>query len=470
MNILLVNPPISQSLSDLRLPSIGLCHLARVAEDMGSRVEILDACSRGMSVTDMISWILGKPSYDIIGITVTTPALENASSLAHGVRHHARWLVEGGPHISAMVREGAASPSPGFDLAFPGEAELAFARFLSWAQSAPPGPLPPPECSTGMLIRNRPYLPSLPLPEEDIPRPAWHLLDVGVHSYPLAFGRPVMPMFTSRGCPFSCIFCDHSIFGHRIRYYPLQKLFLDLEEVVSRGIRYVIFFDDHFSIDHARLRDICRFIIERNLRISWKCEGRAGSFTPELLTLMKSAGCECIALGIESANQASLDFLRKGITVRQIRETAAMIKSAGIRLLGYFILGIPGETWRQAMHTVAFAQEIECDYAQFSTLSPYPGTDLAKLAREKGWTAESRRGNPYDAGSPRAIIATGGWTPERLERLIRAAHLKFYSSPRYILRRLLGMTGPDELSTLCRSAIGLLRYLVPRNTGSPEDA
>lgn len=462
MNILFVNPPISPGPSDLRLPPVGLCHLARLAEDAGHRVEILDGSSRGMCVSDVITWLRGKPPFDIIGITVTTPALNNACLLADGIRRQAGWLIEGGPHISAMVREGASSPSPGFDIAFPGEAEPAFARFISWAKDAPPGSLPPPEQSTGMLIRNRPYCASQPLPVEDIPRPTWHLLDMDIHSYPLAFGRPVMPMFTSRGCPFSCIFCDHSIFGHRIRYYPLQKLFADLEEVVSRGIRYVIFFDDHFSLNHARLRDICRFIIDRNLGISWKCEGRAGSFTPELLSLMKSAGCECIALGIESANQASLDFLRKGITVRQIRETAAMIRSAGIRLLGYFILGIPGETWRQAMHTVAFAQEIECDYAQFSTLSPYPGTDLARLARQRGWTAESRQGNPYDADTPRAVIATGCWSPERLELLLRAAHLKFYFSPRYILRRLLGIRGPDELASLCRSALGLLRYFLPR--------
>ncbi|HEY9072008.1 MAG TPA: radical SAM protein, partial [Candidatus Ozemobacteraceae bacterium] len=436
MKILLVNPPVSDAMGDLRLLSIGLCHLARIAEDAGHRVEILDAGIRGMTADRLIAWVQARGGFDIIGVTITTPALPSATQFARGVRSSTRWLIEGGAHISAMVREGGREPSPGFDIAFPGEADRSFAAFLPWAASAAPGQLPPAGIRDGMLISGCPFRPAPPLPGECISRPAWHLLDPAGSSYPLAFGRPAMPMFTSRGCPFSCLFCDHSVFGHTVRYYPLESLQADLEEVASRGVRYVIFFDDHFSLDHERLRAICQFLIQKNLGLAWKCEGRAGSFTPELLRLMRRAGCECIAMGIESGNQPSLDFLRKGTTIAQIREAASMIRASGIRLLGYFILGIPGETWRQAMHTVAFAHEIGCDYAQFSLLSPYPGTPLAALARKRGWLAESRQGNPYDALAPRPVIAAPPWTPERLERLIRAAHLKFYASPAYLLRRL----------------------------------
>lgn len=464
MKILLVTPPAPDTMGDLRLPSIGLCHLARRAEEAGHHVDFLDANSLGLSVAAMISRVQNNIYYDIIGVTITTPSLKNASSFAKHVRKCAGWLVEGGPHISAMVQEGASSPSEGFDIAFPGEADDLFVRFIEWAKAEKAGSIPSDEFLSGMLVRERTYRPAPPVSGEAIPRPAWHKLDFGAYTYPLAFGRPVVPMFTSRGCPFSCIFCDHSVFGHRIRYYPLEKLFADLEEVAARGVRYVIFFDDHFSYDHHRLREICQFLISRKLGISWKCEGRAGSFTPQLLSMMKKAGCECIALGIESGNQSSLDFLRKGTTIRQIRETAKIIKEAGIRLLGYFILGIPGETWLQAMNTVNFALEIGCDYAQFSTLSPYPGTPLAALAKENGWLAESSHGNPYDACTARPVISTGTWTPERLDLLIRAAHLKFYSSPRYIARRIFGISGVNELYTLFKSALGLFQYLMPRNT------
>ena len=125
-------------------------------------------------------------------------------------------------------------------------------------------------------------------------------------------------------------------------------------------------------------------IIDRELKIEWKCEGRVNLVDKETLTWMKKAGCSMIAYGVESGNQKGLDYLNKGTTVEQIRDAFELTKRAGIRPMAYFVLGIPVETYKDELRTIDFAKEIRPAYAQFSVLSPVPGTRNS-MTMPSGW-------------------------------------------------------------------------------------
>ncbi len=196
-------------------------------------------------------------------------------------------------------------------------------------------------------------------------------------------------MITSRGCPYHCIFCDKSIFGSKWRARSSQNVLEEIEEIVKDfKIKSIIIYDDLFTLNKQRVIEICQGILERGLRVEWKCEGRVDRVDAEMLRWMKKAGCSLIAYGVESGNQIGLDYLQKKITLAQIRQAFELTHKAGIRPMAYFILGIPVETFEQGLKTIEFARELKPEYAQFSILSPYKGTKLYEEAKAKGWYRE----------------------------------------------------------------------------------
>jgi anaerobic magnesium-protoporphyrin IX monomethyl ester cyclase len=177
------------------------------------------------------------------------------------------------------------------------------------------------------------------------------------------------------------------------------------------------------------------------------------------LPLMQSAGCDCIALGIESANQASLDFLNKKTTPRQATVTVRAIRAAKIRTLGYFILGIPGETWEDAGKTIRWARSLRLDFAQFASLNPTPGTPLKRWALDNGRFRQTKPLNPFDLSSPKPFLEDPVWTPDQVARILQLAYHAFYFSPGALLRRMLDMRSWRGIRHSLRSVVRLLFYL-----------
>lgn len=145
-------------------------------------------------------------------------------------------------------------------------------------------------------------------------------------------------MFTSRGCPYNCIFCDKSIFGSKWRARSPENIINELKDIVATlGVKTIIFYDDLFTVNKERAINICRGIIDAGLKITWKCEGRVNLVDEELLGWMKKAGCKMIAYGVESGNQRGLDYLNKNTTPAQIKRAFNLTHQAGIKTMAYFI-------------------------------------------------------------------------------------------------------------------------------------
>jgi radical SAM superfamily enzyme YgiQ (UPF0313 family) len=199
-------------------------------------------------------------------------------------------------------------------------------------------------------------------------------------------------------------------------------------------------------------------MIERKLNIEWKCEGRVDLTDEESLSWMKRAGCSMIAYGVESGNQKGLDYLQKGTRVEQVRRAFELTRRAGIRPMGYFVLGIPVETYEEELNTVEFAKEIRAAYAQFSVLSPTPGTKLYEDAVSMGWYREVEAMNPMDKEMKRPAILNENWDEERLNRILREAHRRFYLSPWYLWQQLKEIRSLRELRDKGSAALKLIRW------------
>lgn len=454
MKVLLINPPARElKWEDVVVPPLGLAYLASAIAQDGHTVKILDAFAQGLGWNEFEEEVK-KEKADLIGVGGMTPIIDSTLRAIKICRAYTQTIVMGGPHISAYGQD-FFKDCPELHFGLIGEGEEGFRLLLRRLEKARdpwdvPGLLGP-----KMSNPPAPFIQDL----DTIPFPARHLLPNASYRYALWPGEKITTLITSRGCPYQCIFCDKSIFGAKWRARSARNVVDELEEIVKDfGIRSMIIYDDLFTLDKRRVLEICQGILDRGLKIKWKCEGRVDRVDAEMLAEMKKAGCSVIAYGVESGNEGSLAYLRKGISLAQIRQAFSLTHQAGIKPMAYFILGIPVETFEQSLQTIRLAKELRPDYAQFSILSPYRGTDLFREAKAKNWYQEVNAQNPYDKDAKRPVIISENWSEEALKGILRLAHKEFYFRPAYALRKLTGVRNFRQMRSLWGVGCRLLRW------------
>jgi hypothetical protein len=156
--------------------------------------------------------------------------------------------------------------------------------------------------------------------------------------------------------------------------------------VRTKGITHFEIWDDNFTLDINRAKSICREIIERGLSLSWYCHNgiRADRIDRELAVLMKKAGCTSIAFGIESGNPATFDSIKKGETLSAVVDAVHLVKDVGMNAVGYFIIGLPGDTLERFIETVRFQRSLHLDHYVFGMLIPYPKTEVWDMVCQRG--------------------------------------------------------------------------------------
>ncbi|HUT53225.1 MAG TPA: radical SAM protein [bacterium] len=438
MSVLLINPrALDSSAARILTPPLGLAYLSASLQARGIEARVLDADALDLVQAELVEHVK-RLTPRIVGVTGMTPIMDAAYRTLEAVRPLTPVLVLGGPHASAVGRKVFDESPVRLDYVVCGEAEESFAELVKKILEGDAGAA---EGIAGVLApgdtngNERPVIPDL----DALPFPDRDSLPAGRYRHPLWGRQAVTTMITSRGCPYRCIFCDKHTCGSKWRARSAGNVLAEMEEIVKRrGVRRIMIYDDLFTLQRDRVIEICRGIIERGLQFKWKCEGRVNRVDAETLSWMKRAGCDMIAYGVETATERGLKFLQKDITVDQAREAFALTRAAGIQTLGYFLLGIPGETMEDEMETVRLAIELRADYAQFGVLSAFPGTPLYDYAMERGWVREAPARGPAERGR-RAVIMDGYWTMERIDKAARDAHRKFYFRPRYLIQRFKGL-------------------------------
>jgi anaerobic magnesium-protoporphyrin IX monomethyl ester cyclase len=203
---------------------------------------------------------------------------------------------------------------------------------------------------------------------------------------------PTYSTFVSRGCPYKCNFCNAGdVFGTLGRYRPLDMVTDELKYLQKYyNMKGMYFMDGTFATNQKWVNKFCDEVIsDDGLNVDWFTWTRTDLITPELARKMKKSGCWKVGVGVESGNQQSLDLLRKGMRVDQVKKGITYFQDAGIQVNCSFMLGIPGETIAHVENTLRFAKELKTESAIFFLPVPMPGGELYDLAREYGGLRET---------------------------------------------------------------------------------
>jgi len=185
-------------------------------------------------------------------------------------------------------------------------------------------------------------------------------------------------MQTSRGCPWSCVFCDIPVFNEgKWRSRSPQHVVDEFEYLQKLGYGSVYFVDDHFLLQPKRIEAICQGINGAGVTIQWGCEGRVDSTAQHLFPAMAKAHCRTLMFGVESGSQKVLDRLKKEQTLAEVETAVTNAKQAGIEIVhGFFVVGTPDETVEDLRATFDFASRLRLDTFGFNRLCVYRGTPL----------------------------------------------------------------------------------------------
>jgi anaerobic magnesium-protoporphyrin IX monomethyl ester cyclase len=205
--------------------------------------------------------------------------------------------------------------------------------------------------------------------------PAWHLLPMSKYS--------IHSLITSRGCPFSCIYCDKSISTRQVRYRSAANVY---EEISSLGKTYgyksFYFVDDFLLQNKKRLYELFDRITPMGLK--WRCQSRADAIDEELVKKAGSAGCQSIIFGLETGDEEELKFIRKGNSIAESRKAVELAAQAGINVRANFMLGFPISTEKSVMSTITFAASLPIDNCRFFLVTPLPNTELWDYTYKNG--------------------------------------------------------------------------------------
>jgi radical SAM superfamily enzyme YgiQ (UPF0313 family) len=268
-----------------------------------------------------------------------------------------------------------------------------------------------------------------PVSLDELPIPAFHLLPMERYYYEV-MGDHFSLFEMTRGCAGRCTFCLLKTYGRGVRRKSVDKLIREIEYAIQTfGVRNAYFFDLEFTVLRKQVVAFCRYLIKKQYDFTWCCQTRLDLIDPEILALMKRAGCRLIHVGVEASNDEMLQTVQKGITVRQIEQGIAKIRAAGIEIACFFIMGFPESTRQDMEEMVRFAKRLNPTYALFHVAAPYPGTKLYEQV-----VADPSIRFSDDSLFPEAI--EGRFTLAELKALTRRAHLAYYLRPSYLLSRL----------------------------------
>ncbi len=349
---------------------LGIAYLGAMMEKENLPVALAD--ERIMTDAEMRRTI---DENDIIGFSALTPNIRRAVVWAKYAKQQNKITLMGGPHAS--VDPGVFLDSGHFDYVLKGEAEHtlpAFVRALEAGDEASLAELPGLSAMRdGQLAIDNPAPPLIKRLDE-VPMPARHLLPM--EKYFEANPERLAYVFTTRGCPFKCIFCQKELTGRGFRVRSTEMIVDEVEHVVKTynpGV--ILFIDEILTLRKKRIHEMCDEIIRRGLKFEWIANTRADCVDYPLLKHMHRAGCRRIYYGWESGSQRMLDVLKKDLTPEEIIEAAKMTRRAGIWAKVYLIVGNPGETQEDIEESEKVLRLAGPDLVRVSVFNPLVGTE-----------------------------------------------------------------------------------------------
>ena len=439
-SILLIRPaPADEIFGDDSFLPLGLAYIAAVLEKQNYEVKLLDLIVLPLSNGEFLEE-LERFNPDIVGFTSVTSTIRSAYRLAALVKEKNPETVTiiGGPHATAMPDE---CLRESIDFVVKGEGEETIKDLLANLES--------PEKVNGIAFKSKGRtvhtVPRAFIRDLDaLPMPARHLFpQLRLYKGQEALGNriPVGSIITSRGCPFKCAFCFKAVFGDKFRARSAESVVEEWAYLVKKyKVKEISIVDDSFTTSKKRVHAVCDYLIENKLTIPWSCPNgiRVDLMDPELAQKMRRAGCYRVALGIESGSQAIIDSIGKNITLKQIENAVKCCKKAGIKTMGFFMLGNLAENEDTMRKTINFAIKLNTTYAQFLIALPFPGSRLYNEVIKNG-KLHIDNWDQYGNYEKLASFEYKQITPALLLKMHKEAYRRYYFRPGYVVRQLFNL-------------------------------
>lgn len=366
-------------------------------------------------------------SADMVGISTITSTAPRAYIIADQVRAMGIPVIMGGPHVTYLPDEALEHA----DFVFRGEAETALPLFIEqWSNGEDFSRIPNLSFKTGSKVIHNP-IGKLNENLDSIPYPDFSLISNGIKR---TFGYQIVPIQTSRGCPFNCEFCSVTgMFGKKLRYRSTENIIKELRQYDDKK-NAVFFYDDNFTANRKRAKELLVAMINENFKFTWSTQVRADvAKDPELVRLMRAAKCETVYIGFESIDPNNLKSMKKDQSVEEIKSAIRVLHKNRIQVHGMFVFGFENDDKNIINETIRFANRSHIQTVQFLILTPLPGSETFRKLTEQGrikffdWTL-------YDAHH--AVFETNHLTIDELQRAQIKGHQSFYSI-RQLLKRAL---------------------------------
>jgi radical SAM superfamily enzyme YgiQ (UPF0313 family) len=431
-------------------PPLGIAYIGAVSLRRGDEVRLVDQNVDDTALEPLAAWP------DVVGITANTSQVNGAWRAARALRDAGcvAPIVLGGVHASVLPDE-SLNAAP-IDVIVRGEGEETWADLCA-AVDAGGNRDEALEGIAGISFRNGNgatvhNADRLPIQDLDaLPWPAYSLfkLDQYTSLQPTldAAGKGVrsFSIMTSRGCPYRCSYCSQSVFKYRWRGRSPDSVAAEWHHLVRElGATEIGVLDDSFNIDRKRVAALCDLLVAQGLNhVPWiMINGiRANLADEETLRHMKAGGCKRTAFGVESGNQVILNGIDKRLDLDEVRAAFRAARRVGMETIGFFMIGLPGDTAETMDETIRLACELDPVVANFSMTTPFPGTALYELIKEAERQGRGRLlisdWDNFIFLEGRARYELDGMTAELQERKWKEAYRRFYLRPKRVLQTLM---------------------------------
>jgi len=389
--ILLINPkttkPTEIQTEYFREPNLGLLYLTAILDQHDISVDILDL-EQYYDLTEIeLENLIKKKikNYVIFGITSLTNTFNFTLKIAKIIKNYNpdNIIVYGGPHVSFQFQE-ILKNEKAIDFICVGESEDSFLslskiliEMIHNLQTFKDIERKLKNVRGIAYLDSKDHLIFTGYPKsvdlERVPLPARYKL------YQENYYYKVANIIINRGCPYQCSFCSRQNLFKKIRIRSINSIFSEIQDILSMQTYNYINFYDNINIDKKFFQDFCRIFIDNNLNIPWGCELRVDNISEGDAHLLKEAGCMLVATGIESASKQVLHKNLKYQEPRNVKIGIQYLKSEGIPIQAYFVLGLPGETQKTFNKTIKFIKDLPFDHndrINYFLATPYPGSRL----------------------------------------------------------------------------------------------
>lgn len=425
--LLATESPEKKELYINTLPPLGILGIASYLESKGIQTDVIDNNIQKVDYFDV-------EKYDTVGFSVHCANVSKTLKSIENIKKNFpdKKIIVGGPHI--LIDPENYIKNENIDAVIVGEGELAVYDYIKNKGNSK---------HTGLYLKNSDgeikfngmgkWITDL----DSLPFPALDKVDIKKYDVPLKQKKPISNIMSSRGCPFSCIFCFHSL-GKVWRARSAKNFVDEVEwQVNNFGVKEICIFDDNFTLDIKRVNDICDGIIERGINVKFQFTNgvRVDRVNKELLIKLKKAGVWLMGIAPESGNLESLEKMKKQFDLKRVEDVAKWCKEIGLFTHSYFMVGFPWESREHIEQTIDFARKLDTDVTQFSRVIPFPKTELYDMIGKENINVDYTKDVGLFYGNVKHKVQ--GLSEEEIQRLIKKGYRQAFLRPKKMINLLI---------------------------------